>query len=59
MVYLYATFLGIILIKYFAFMTNIITKLTDYLEINFLTVNGKGAKNVSNSLMGAGKKKDK
>lgn len=58
-VYLYATFLGIILIKYFAFMSNVITKLTEYLEINFLTVNGKGAKNVSNNLMGTGRKKDK
>jgi len=56
-VYLYATFFGIILIKYFAFMLNVITQLTEYLEINFLTVNGKGAKNVSNNLMGLEKKK--
>jgi hypothetical protein len=40
-------------------MFSVISQLTDYLQINFLTVGGKGADLVSNNLMGKNQDKKK
>ena len=58
-VYLYIAFFVQTLVKYLWFMTSVISQLTDYLQINFLTVGGKGANVVSDNLMGNGKNKEK
>jgi len=57
MAWLHILFFAQTLIKYLFFMASTITQLTSYLEINFLTVGGKGAQYVSDQLMGKGKKK--
>ena len=59
LVYLYVFFFAQTLLKYILFMTSVITQLTDYLQINFITVGGKGAHNISNNLMGTTKVEDK
>lgn len=33
-------------------MKNVITQLTEHLQINFITIGGKGAKHISNNVMG-------
>ena len=52
LVYLYVFFFAQTLLKYLLFMTSIISQLTEYLQINIITVGGKGAANISNNVMG-------
>lgn len=50
--YLYVFFFAQTLLKYVLFMTSVINQLTEYLQINFITIGGKGAANISNNVMG-------
>jgi hypothetical protein len=52
----YILFFAWTITRYLWFMTSVIRQLTKFLEINFLTVGGKGAHSVSDNLMGRGSK---
>jgi len=54
LIYAYGLFFVQTLLKWVLFMSSVISQLTSYLDINFVTVGGKGAAAISDNTMGRG-----